>query len=150
MRARAIYDGLGLDVSLESQALRYYATLQGVAYGTRAIVDALNAHGYRIETVMVTGGGTKNPLWLQEHADALGLSLRLPEEGEAVLLGSAILAATASGLHANVPAAMKAMSRIGSKVEPRPQWRAYHDAKFAIFREMEQQQRQRRVAMKDF
>ncbi len=83
------------------QALRYYATLQAVAYGTRDIVRAMNEAGYRIETLFVTGGGTKNPLWLQEHADATGLTLVLPEEPEAVLLGAAMLAARAAGLYPN-------------------------------------------------
>ena len=100
--ARAIIDGLTLDESLTSQALRYYATLQAVAYGTRDIVRAMNEAGYRIDTLFVTGGGTKNPLWLQEHADATGLTLVLPEEPEAVLLGSAILAAVGAGIYPDV------------------------------------------------
>ncbi|HLV82128.1 MAG TPA: FGGY-family carbohydrate kinase [Chthonomonadaceae bacterium] len=148
--ARAIIDGLTLDESLASQALRYYATLQAVAYGTRDIVRALNAAGYRIETLFVTGGGTKNPLWLQEFADATGLTLILPREQEAVLLGAAMLAATAAGLYRDVPAAMQGMSGRGEVVRPDPATAAYHDARFTIFREMYQEQLRRRERMKIF
>ena len=35
---------------------------------SRDIIAAMNRSGYRIQRVYVTGGGTKNPLWLQEHA----------------------------------------------------------------------------------
>jgi FGGY-family pentulose kinase len=145
--ARAIIDGLTLDESITSQALRYFATLQAVAYGTRDIVRAMNETGYRIDTLFVTGGGTKNPLWLQEHADATGLTLILPQEPEAVLLGTAMLAATAAGLYESVPAAMQGMSGSGQTVTPDPSTRAFHEAKFGIFREMYREQLRRREIM---
>ncbi len=117
--SRAIVDGLSLDESLTSLALRYYATLQGVAYGTRDIIAALNRGGYRIRKLFVTGGGVKNPLWLQEHADITGCAIVLAREADAVLLGSAILAATAAGVHPDVLSAMQAMSGAGRTIQPR-------------------------------
>ncbi len=148
--ARALFDGLSLDDSLENLALRYYATLQSVAYGTRDIVRAMNEAGFCIETIFATGGGTKNPLWLQEHADATGCRIVLAEEGEAVLLGSAMLAAVAGGLFADVAGAMAGMSRAGKVIEPRAQWAAYHEAKFEVFRALQQEQRARRDKMSRF
>lgn len=147
---RGIVDGITLDISITSQALRYYATLQAVAYGTRDIVRAMNEAGYRIDSMFVTGGGTRNPLWLQEHADATGLTLILPQEQEAVLLGSAILAATAAQIYPDIPTAMQAMSRRGRVVQPDPETRAFHDAKFALFRELYREQSRRRQAMSHF
>lgn len=148
--ACGVVDGLTLDASITSQALRYYATVQAVAYGTRDIVRAMNESGYRIDTLFVTGGGTKNPLWLQEHADATGLTLILPQEPEAVLLGSAILAATAAGVYSSVASAMQGMSGQGQVVRPNPATAAYHAAKFAIYRDLYQQQKQRRAIMSIF
>ncbi len=145
--AHAIIDGLTLDASLTSQALRYYATLQAVAYGTRDIVRAMNEAGYQIDTLFVTGGGTKNPLWLQEHADATGLTLVLPEEPEAVLLGSAILAAVGADIYPDVLTAMKHMSHAGQRIHPNPATAAYHAAKFNIFRQLYQEQKLRRETM---
>ena len=146
-RAHGMVDGLTLDTSRDSLALLYLASIQAVAYGTKAIVDAMNAGGYNIREIHVVGGGTRNPLWLQEHADVLGMPLHLSEEPESVLLGSAILGATASDLYPDVPAAMRAMSRRGSTVEPNPSMRAYHDAKYACYREMYAQQIERRRRM---
>ena len=142
--AHAIIDGLTLDESLTSQALNYYATLQAVAYGTRDIARAMNEEGYNIDTLLVTGGATKNPLWLQEHADATGLTLVLPREPEAVLLGSAILAAVGASIYPDVLTAMKHMSHTGQRITPNPATAAYHNAKFEIFREMYKEQQQRR------
>jgi FGGY-family pentulose kinase len=148
--ARATIDGLSLDESITSQALRYYAAIQAVAYGTRDIIDNMNAKGYAIDTMFVTGGGTKNPLWLQEHADATGCTIILPQEPEAVLLGSAVLAATAAGLYPDIYAAMQGMNRAGQIVKPRPETAEYHKAKYQIFKEMYQEQKRRRAIMEKF
>jgi FGGY-family pentulose kinase len=148
--AHGIVDGLSLDESITSQALLYYATIQAVAYGTRDIIAAMNDTGYNIDTMFVTGGGTKNPLWLQETADATGTTLVLPQEPEAVLLGSAVLAATAAGLHPDIYRAMQNMSHAGKTVKPRKETAAYHKAKFKVFREMYKEQKRRRSAMEKF
>lgn len=148
--AKATLDGLSLDESITSQALVYLATIQAVAYGTRDIVRAMNESGYRISTLFVTGGGTKNRLWLQEHADATGLRLVLPREAEAVLLGAAILAASAAGIYSSVTEAMQEMSRAGTTIEPNLDLSSYHSAKFRIFQGMYQQQLERRQLMKEF
>lgn len=149
-RARAIYDGVTLDDSRESLAIRYLATIQAVAYGTRDIIEAMNASGTQIDTILVTGGGTKNPIWLREHADATGATLLLPAQSEAVLLGAAMLAASAAGLHPDLLSAMQKMSAIGESVAPSSEWKAYHDAKFEIFREMYRSQKARRAQMSGF
>jgi FGGY-family pentulose kinase len=149
-QARAIYDGIALDPSISSQALQYYACIQAVAYGTRDIIAAMNKAGYNIDTMFAVGGGTKNPLWLQEHADATGCKIVLPRESEAVLLGSAILAATAAGLHPSIYEAMKHMSAAGQVIAPRRETASYHRAKYKIFRELYAQQTKRRSAMAKF
>ncbi len=148
--AKGIVDGITLDKSRISLALRYYAAVQSVAYGSRDIVEALNAHGMQIDSLYVTGGGTKNPLWLQEHADATGLTLVLPQEPEAVLLGTAMLAATACGAYPNVHAAMQGMSKRGSIVAPNPETAKYHAAKFVCYQNLYRQQVQRRQVMRSF
>ena len=148
--ARALYDGVSLDNSRLNLAVRYLATVQAVAYGTRDIIAALNANGFSIETIIATGGGTKNPLWLREHADATGLPLSLPAQSEAVLQGTAMLAARAAGFYADLPHAMQAMSAIGATIAPRANWKPYHDAKFEIFRSLYREQKARRERMSAF
>ena len=148
--ARAVIDGTTLDESIASQALRYYATIQAVAYGTRDIIAAMNDAGYRIRKLFVTGGATKIPLWLQEQADATGCTVVLPREPDAVLLGSAMLAAAAAGMHADVLGAMHAMSGAGRTLEPRPATAAYHRSKFKLFQELYREQCRRRAAMSKF
>lgn len=145
--ARGVIDGLPLDHSLELDTRLYVATLQSLAYGTRAIIEALNAQGFTISHIVATGGGTKNPLWLQQHADACGLPITLGKESESVLLGSAVLAAHASGDYPSVTEAMKALGRPGETVSPDPTTRAYHDAKYAVYRDLYESQKRHRALM---
>jgi len=121
-------------------ALEYLATIQAIAHGTRHIIDTMNAHGYLISTVIATGGDSKNPLFLREHADATGARILLPREPEAVLLGSAMLAARAAGHFRSVVEAMTRMSAVSSVIEPNPAARAFHDKKQRVFLRMHDDQ----------
>jgi FGGY-family pentulose kinase len=115
---RGMVSGLKLSDSIDQLALLYLATIQAIALGTRHILEAINAEGYRIQTLFASGGDTKNPVFVREHADATGCRVVLPAEPEAVLLGAAILGAVAAGDQPSVLAAMGAMNRAGRVVEP--------------------------------
>ena len=145
---RGMISGLRLGADADDLALLYLATIQGIAYGTRHIIETLNAGGYAIDTVMASGGGTRNRVFLREHADATGCAVVLARESEAVLLGASILGAVAGGLHPDIRAAMTAMSREGLAVEPADgAARRYHDAKYAVFRRMFEDQAGYRALM---
>ena len=134
---RGMISGLTLGDTTDDLALLYLATIQAIAHGTRHIIDTLNAQGYRIETVFACGGGTKNPVFLREHADVTGCTLILPREPEAVLLGSAILGAVASGDCGSVLEAMTRMNVAGEAIGPAGgNVKGYHDAKHRVFQRM--------------
>lgn len=129
--------GLKLSSSLDDLALLYLAAIQAIAYGTRHIIEALNENGYAINKIMATGGGTKNPLFLKEHADICRCQLVLPEESEAVLLGSAILGSVAAGTYPTILDAMKNMNRSGKIIHPQTNGvEEYHHAKYEVFHKM--------------
>ncbi|QYY35031.1 FGGY-family carbohydrate kinase [Ruficoccus sp. ZRK36] len=128
--------GLQLSATLDDLARLYLATVQAIAYGTRHIIEAMNASGYAIDTLVCCGGGIKNPVFLQQHADITQCRLILPEEPEAVILGSAMLGAVAAGTYESVQAAMAAMSRPGQVIEPSTQALPYHQAKYTVFHQL--------------
>ncbi|MCS7223340.1 MAG: FGGY-family carbohydrate kinase [Armatimonadetes bacterium] len=148
--ARGVVDGLTLDLSLEALAKRYYATIQSIAYGTREIIEKMNACGHRIQRIYATGGGTKNPIWLQEHADITEGDIRLAREPEAVLLGTAVLAAVGAGAYQSIPEGMRAMCHPGRIIKPRPESFPYHRVKFEIYKEMYKEHLRRREKMAVF
>ncbi len=140
---RGMISGLRLSDSIDDLALLYLATIQAIAQGTRHIVETLNAGGYRIRTILACGGGTKNPVFLREHADACGCEVILPKEPEAVLLGAAMLATVAAGEHADILAAMSAMAQVGRTIEAsKGQVASYHAARRDVFHRMYEDFRQ--------
>lgn len=134
---RGAITGLTLSATADDLARQYLAAIQAVAYGARHILEALKEKGYDIRTILVCGGGTKNPVFLREHADITGCTLVLPKEPEAVLLGSAVLGAVAAGRFASVTTAMEAMNGAGREIAPgRGAVKTYHKNKYAVFLRM--------------
>ena len=147
---RGMISGLTLSDTIDDLALLYLATIQAVAHGTRHIIDTLNEHGYAIDTIFACGGGTKNPVFLREHADITGCRVVLAQEPEAVLLGAAILGAVAAGTYGSLLQAMSAMSRAGQTITPSVGKIArYHNAKHAIFQRMNDDQLAYRRLLED-
>lgn len=107
--ARGVISGLSLDSSFDSLCKLYWRTCVGIALGVRHILDHMNEHGYRIDKLHVTGGHTKNPLLMELYADATGVTVVESETEDAVLLGSAMLAASAAGWHPDLAMACRAM-----------------------------------------
>ncbi|MFI8417271.1 FGGY-family carbohydrate kinase [Serratia sp. NPDC078593] len=129
--------GLKLSRTPEDMALHYLAAIQAIALGTRHIIETMNQSGYSIDTIMASGGGTKNPIFVQEHANATGCAMLLPEESEAMLLGGAMMGTVAAGVFDTLPEAMNAMSRIGKTVTPQTnKIKRYYDRKYRVFHQL--------------
>ncbi|XP_026521737.1 FGGY carbohydrate kinase domain-containing protein isoform X2 [Notechis scutatus] len=110
--------GLTLSQSLDDLALIYLATVQAIALGTRHIVETMQVAGHHINTLFMCGGLSKNPLFVQMHADIIGMPVVLAQEVESVLMGAAILGACASKDFASLQDAMEKMEKIGRIVLP--------------------------------
>ncbi len=134
---RGMVSGLRLESGADELAVQYLATIQAIACGARHIIEEMNRQGYRIRTIFACGGGTKNPVFLREHADVTGCRIVLPREPEAVLLGSAILGAVAAGRFASVIEAMGAMNAAERVIQPTGgEVARYHEAKYRVFHRM--------------
>ncbi|EEW24738.1 FGGY-family carbohydrate kinase [Rhodobacter ferrooxidans] len=95
----------------------YRALVESICFGTRLIVESFGS-AFQAKRIVVAGGATRSPFWLQVHADTLGLPLQLTEEHEACALGSAILAATGAGHFPSIDAGCAAMVRVTSTIQP--------------------------------
>jgi FGGY-family pentulose kinase len=140
--ALGVVSGLSLDASLDSLARLYFAASVGIALGTRHILDALNAGGYAIDCLHVAGGHTRNPLLMELYADVTGCTVTAPrEDTDAVLLGTAMVAAAAAGLHPDLSAAAAAMAQPGRTRRPDPAMRDGYARRYRAFLSMHQHRR---------
>ena len=69
--------------------------------------------------MVMCGGATRSRDWVQMHADVTGVPIVLTEVGDAVALGSCVLAAAAAGLYDSVESAAAAMVHETETVQPR-------------------------------
>lgn len=136
--ARAIIAGLDLDDSIDSLVSLYLAGLCGLGYGARQIVNAQAAKGITTDTIVVSGGATRSALVRQMLADTTGLTVAASASPEPVLLGSAMLGATAAGAFPDLEQAMHAMSALGDIHQPDPATRDWHEARFKSFELLQQ------------
>ncbi len=96
----------------------FRAVLEGIGFGTRAIVDRMREAGLGASEMVAGGGATHSPLWLQIHADTANLPVVVPNVTEVPSLGSAILAGYGAGLFASVQDGIDAMVTPGRRIEP--------------------------------
>ncbi|MDQ0474481.1 FGGY-family carbohydrate kinase [Labrys wisconsinensis] len=114
----------------------FRAVMEGISFGTRAILDGMTAAGFAATEITIGGGATSSDLWLQIHADAAGLPVSVPAASEAPALGAAILAGVAGGRFASIDEGIAAMVRPGRRIEPRPRERALYDALYRRYAEL--------------
>lgn len=86
-----------------------------MARNLRALQDDT---GTPLASVRVMGGGQRSPLWRSIMTDCVGLPLTACEQEEISAMGAAVLAMAATGAHADISSAAKAMARLGDVSEP--------------------------------
>jgi FGGY-family pentulose kinase len=117
---------VGLTLAHEPHHI-FRAIMEGIGFGTRAILDAMATAGYRGTEITVGGGAGASDLWLQIHADTAGLPVCVPASRDAPSVGSAVLAAHGAGHFATIDDGIAAMVRPGKRIEPRAREMALYD-----------------------
>jgi FGGY-family pentulose kinase len=131
--ALGVISGLTLDVSFDGLCRLYWRSAVAIALGIRHVLEALDRFGYKIETLHVTGGHVRNPLLMELYADVTGRRIVTPETADAVLLGTAMTAAAAGGIHADLLAAGAAMSPGGNERLPNAALASRYDRDYNRF-----------------
>lgn len=104
----------GLTLGSTAPAI-FRALVEATAFGSRRIVEHLQAQGLRVDSVNAIGGISKKaPFVMQTLADVLKMPIRVIRSEQACALGSAMFAAVAAGIY---PTVGEAMRRMESPVE---------------------------------
>lgn len=129
--------GLLIGATLATRAPEIYrAMIEATAYGTRTIIEAFEERGLAIHDLVLAGGlPEKNRLLVQIYADVCGRPILLAGSSQAPALGSAMHAAVAAGLYADIGAAAHAMGKIKEEtIYPIPANQAVYDRLYAEYR----------------
>jgi D-ribulokinase len=147
-RARALIAGLGMENDLDHLVALYVAGLTGIGYGLRQILEASRARGAAIDALVLSGGAGRHRLIRQLLADSAGLPVLVPDDVDPVLLGSAMLGATAAGIFSDLTQAMTGMAPPARAFAPAGgDIAALHDRRFAAFEHLQTAARAARELM---
>ena len=126
---------LGLSLN-HDRGMMARAVMEGGVYELRMIVEAMEkVLGKPFESIRLSGGGAKSPLWNQIQADIYGRPVERLEVSECTTLGAAILGAAGAGVFGSVEEAVEAMVHPLEQVEPNPANHAVYDDMFEIFQD---------------
>lgn len=124
--AKGVFYGLTLS---HTRAHIYRAILEGVAFGTRNILQTMENDRDTIHEIRGCGGVTRNPLWMQIITDVTGKPIVLTEQSSnAGVLGCAIISAVGNGYFESFKEACSSMVHVSKVVEPsEDNYRQYTD-----------------------
>jgi xylulokinase len=132
-RARGVLAGISLGHG-PGHIVR--AVLEAGGYALRHVAEPISEAGIRIRRLVVSGAADHLRPIAQLRADTLGVPVDVPALGDTAAVGAAILAATATGVHPDAHAAIRAMVRIAERAEPRPEACARHDELYRVYRDL--------------
>jgi len=114
----------------------YRALIEATAYGTRAIVDALEDADVHVGRYVAGGGLTVSRLVMSIYANVLGQPLETCESRHPSARGAAVLGAVAAGRHASVGAAAAAMAPARRRIAPDRGEAGVYDRLYGAYRDL--------------
>jgi xylulokinase len=109
---------IGLNAS-HTRADLIRSLLEGVSYSQMDALEIIEQMGVAVESVRVSGGGARSPLWRQVLADIFGKPVVVLETQEGSAYGAALLALVGTGVYASVPEVCRAAIRAIDIMQPR-------------------------------
>jgi len=113
----------------------FLSLIQGLALGTKLIIERIESEScIIIDELVLTGGLARSKLFQRVHADVTGKPVIVVDTDNGVLLGAAMLGASANGAFETLKAAQNAMSPRGSLVEPDFTLQEFYSEKFEKYK----------------
>jgi L-ribulokinase len=130
--------GLLVGMTLATRAHEIYrALVEATAFGTRRIIDAFNEAGVPVAELVAAGGLLRNEPLMRCYADVLGMPIGVIDSDQGPALGSAMHAAVAAGVHADIYAAAGAMGSARRGVyRPDGARASAYDELYALYRRL--------------
>ncbi|HBF28972.1 FGGY-family carbohydrate kinase [Rhizobium sp.] len=132
-----VISGLTLDASFDGLCRLYWRACVSIALGLRQILESLTADQHGTVRLHLTGGHVKNPLLVELYTDVTHYPLMVTDDTDAVLIGTAINAAAAGRLYADLTQAGTAMGAKGRLIQPNPALKSHYDQDYRRFLTMQ-------------
>lgn len=128
--ARGAFVGLSLD---HRRGHLTRAIVEASAFAIRHVAEPIIAAGATVAEMRVCGGPARSEAWNQVKADVTGFPVVVPAVLETAVVGAAVVGATGVGAYSDVAAAIRGMTSVARRLEPRRDLRALYDDAFAAY-----------------
>ena len=115
----------------------YRAILEGIAFGIRHNLEAMEEAGARPRRLVAIGGGVLNRLWMQIVSDVTGREQDVRMTPGACY-GDAMLAAVSVGIEGSLGETRRWLAP-ASVIRPDPEASAYYSRRYSLYGELYQQ-----------
>jgi xylulokinase len=113
----------------------YRAVLEGVGYGFRHHVSAMDDAGFSIDRVKAIGGGAQSDLWRQIVSDITGVTQEYVSNPVGSPLGGAYLAGMGVGVFDNLEE-LKELTEVESETTPDESAASVYDEYYSVYRDL--------------
>lgn len=134
--ARGVIMGLSLQAS---RAHVFRAIMEGIAYGTKDILDTFTRHQCEVSQIIACGGATHSRLFMQIYADVIGKPISVTRVAEASLLGAGVAAAYCANVYGSLAEASRSMTQVVDEYRPDPERHQQYQFYLAKYQETYQQ-----------
>jgi xylulokinase len=135
--ARGMIAGLTLS---HDRAHIFRAILEGIAFGIRHNLEAMEEVGAPPRRLVAIGGGVQNRLWLQIVSDVTGRE-QDARTSPGACYGDAMMAAVSVGIMRRLNETRRWLAP-GAAVHPDPEASAFYAARYAMYRELYERTRE--------
>ena len=126
---------IGLSL-IHDRGMMARSIMEGGAYELRMIVEAMEeVLGKPFDSIRLSGGGAKSPLWNQIQADVYGRPVEKLRVSECTTLGATILGAAGARIFNSVEEAVEHMVHPFGYVEPHMGNHAIYNDVFGVFKD---------------
>jgi len=112
------------------------AVLESLTYEMKVNLDLFERFGIAVKSLRAIGGGSRSERWLRIKADILEKPLVRLSTGEAVGMGTAMLAGKAKGEFSDLQQAVDAMVRLEDRFDPSPEFQEAYRARYQVYQNL--------------
>ncbi|NKB54665.1 MAG: carbohydrate kinase, partial [Rhizobiaceae bacterium] len=112
------------------------ALFEGVVFEHKRHIEQLTSAGVEFGDAVLSGGGSRSPIWPQMFADALGKSMTVAACEETGALGAAIAAGCGAGLFETLEEGVAAMTSARGTFIPDSSAQAHYQRRYSIFTDL--------------
>lgn len=129
--ARGMFIGMSLDTKHEDFTR---AVFEGTAFALRHVMETIKAAGGVVNSLRITGGGSKSRTWSKIKASMLKVPvLLLDERSGDVPFGDTLIAGQAVGVFPDLTKTISELVGVKEVIEPNPEWAEVYDKLFPYY-----------------